>query len=941
MKKRGLVVLVLLIVALLFSGFKENYSFIYLFECDIPLLLKQDNIYSQNDFRFILCRKLYPLLKLIKNERDLRVGLIITPRFINHWEEVMRGFADENYLLSLKDFDELSYAEKEEIIKRFCRPRLDVDLKSFPRYDEIYKKLPDNILNEIQLDKTLIDLTPKDYKDLQTLYALSQLDPLERNLPPIQPIVDKGSGWSENEKRIIWDRVKEIERESYDLLNQLIISGRVELIASFEYIVPTQVLFNYEKLGLKDEPNVLIDLKEELDRLLIRSKKYYKEKFNVEPLGLWPGYYLPEGAFFSDIFRDNFKYALLDSSQLSHRGSLISSGKNKFIQRDNNFNKKYLDTPLVIGQGVNEFLELVHRECELDPNNVKVLSFDCNTMDITDFNQKYYFLKKQGFEFIQPSQILNRSSQDAPIIIHSLWDDEKNYLDCIGRDDLNRMWDAVYKLKKVFEVKSKEMIEKGQRKTRIDITTLKNLYESILSLLDETWYLKVSMPQGFTKDVVNYVNEFKERYERVYKTLTDESLPEEIVFLYPLKSDAARQSIVLDMIQPELDGEVSAGEYFAGEKKAGKFSDCYLGIDNERIYLGIIKKDVKDPLTLEMYLSCNDILNWVSQYSDGVKSEDKLGFRLDIFWPRNDKPEIRFFKPGLNNIWNPYIDEQRDVKSTNKTIEISIPFSIISDKEYAQIGFVMFEKIRKIKNRIPKTGTMLFNVERNPEPLIEGFFRDFPSDDHSFGNLVYPQLSDIHSGLFDILNFRIMMYKSYYKFKIKMKELHNIWRLTGGLSQPVIDIYLDVDGKENSGLRELLPKRNAIFTDEYFWDYAIVISGDGASFYGVNPRAEPVYLIGPRYTVNETANEITVDIPQYVLPEGDIFEWSYFVGVLCYDPLSEHHIREIKRESDNRCFGGAKYDKVSNYLDILVPVNKSQEEILNHYYPPLPMFKVY
>ena len=210
---------------------------------------------------------------------------------------------------------------------------------------------------------------------------------------------------------------------------------------------------------------------------------------------------------------------------------------------------------------------------------------------------------------------------------------------------------------------------------------------------------------------------------------------------------------------------------------------------------------------------------------------------------------------------------------------------------------------------------------------------DESDDDHGPGSFVYPT-SVVTPGSWDIRDVEIRWDDQALKMTFHFASLVNIWGAPAGFSLPVIDAYIDLNHVLGAGCEVLLTGRNARVAPEDAWEYAVSVTGWGASLYRATSRAGFTRIRTLVAHCVPEKGEISVDIPRDVL-RGDPLNWGYAIGVSAKghlrptDPLD---LMPILGQPGPDNFGGAAPGETpASFLDIMVPPGVSQEAVLSSY----------
>ncbi|MFC1512533.1 glucodextranase DOMON-like domain-containing protein, partial [bacterium] len=207
---------------------------------------------------------------------------------------------------------------------------------------------------------------------------------------------------------------------------------------------------------------------------------------------------------------------------------------------------------------------------------------------------------------------------------------------------------------------------------------------------------------------------------------------------------------------------------------------------------------------------------------------------------------------------------------------------------------------------------------------------DSKGDDYGTGAYTYPADPVYEQGSCDLRRFSVRKSEKFIDFSVRLAKLPNPFESPLGFSIPQIDIYIDLNSRTGLGNTQLLPGRNAFTKPENAWEYCISINGWSSMLYQLGLNNKIVDVAELDTTVDKKFNSVSVDIPTEIL-DGDPFLWKYIVCTLAYDKENElDHIKYIKEEADEKNFGGRNRKTLPNIIDIILPDNLTQKNIMDN-----------
>lgn len=226
--------------------------------------------------------------------------------------------------------------------------------------------------------------------------------------------------------------------------------------------------------------------------------------------------------------------------------------------------------------------------------------------------------------------------------------------------------------------------------------------------------------------------------------------------------------------------------------------------------------------------------------------------------------------------------------------------------------------------------------------------KDPIGDDKGNGYYQYPSDKRLKRGTFDIKNFRVFDENEVVVFEIQMRNsIMRTWSDTGksddnGFVANLWDIYVDIDGIENSGNESALPGRDVLFADKMGWEKVIMICPMNSA-----SAEEIIREMTDELDFQDIADDII--IPDYVEIHNDkvivkiskkkLPRISEKSGYQCFalgykNIVSDKRLfnRDVKAFPTNDDFGGGSNEYGEpTVIDIIVPKNEDQYKLLNNF----------
>lgn len=181
----------------------------------------------------------------------------------------------------------------------------------FPRYQELLNKRGGS--SEEEIEAALESVTTEEFRDLQVWFNLAWSDPDFLKREPLQSLVEKSQGFSEADKRIVFDPTLEIIRAVAPKHGELQERGQIEVITT-PYAHPIlPPIYNgdlAEKGGPGAELPECFSYPQDAIAHLSKSVEVYREHYRWElieqPDDLYRPYYIHfrDGLEVGMVFRD-------------------------------------------------------------------------------------------------------------------------------------------------------------------------------------------------------------------------------------------------------------------------------------------------------------------------------------------------------------------------------------------------------------------------------------------------------------------------------------------------------------------------------------------------------------------------------------------------------------------------------------------------------------
>jgi len=202
----------------------------------------------------------------------------ITPSLIYQLLDISENETiDDTYLnLSIKDSSMLTEDEKLFILKNFFSIH-PFGVSGLPRYQDLFKRRGEKVSND-PLTGKISKFSESDLRDIQVLFNLAWCGfTLREKDPLVGKLIKKGEGYTEEEKRELLKRQKEVVSSILPAYKKMQDEGKIEISTTPFYHPILPLLLND---GFNYNEDAAWHVKKAID--------LYKKVFGRKPAGMWP-----------------------------------------------------------------------------------------------------------------------------------------------------------------------------------------------------------------------------------------------------------------------------------------------------------------------------------------------------------------------------------------------------------------------------------------------------------------------------------------------------------------------------------------------------------------------------------------------------------------------------------------------------------------------------
>jgi alpha-amylase/alpha-mannosidase (GH57 family) len=364
----------------------------------------------------------YDMPALLTDFPDIHQTFNLVPSLLKQIQDYTENNATDKFLdLALKPAADLTYDDKIFLLRNSFLANWDTMIKPYPGYWRLLEQRGTSV-SPSDLQSATRYFTSQDYLDLQVWFNLTWFDPLFKQTDPfLKGLIQKGSGFTENEKLILVQKQREVMALIIPEYRQLSKMGRIELTTTPFYHPILPLLYDTD-LAKEASPDIRLpgsrfahpeDARAQIDRAL----QYHEKLFGSRPTGMWPA----EGSVAEDIL------PLLTDAGIKWIGTdegVLARSLGIHIERD--FagvmkNPEVLYKPYLAGKG---------------DKRVSVVFRDHTLSDLVGFVYSKWDYKNAVHDLIERLHRVRKSVVDGPHLVSIILDGENawEYYQNDGRD---------------------------------------------------------------------------------------------------------------------------------------------------------------------------------------------------------------------------------------------------------------------------------------------------------------------------------------------------------------------------------------------------------------------------------------------------------------------------------------------------------------------------
>lgn len=256
------------------------------------------------------------LVLLLTRYPKLHQTVNLVPSLILQIEDYVAGAAIDPYLeLALKPVEQLGQEQKQFIIDHFFDANHHTLIDPHPRYAQLYSQR-----QEWGRSGCLEQWQAEDYSDLLAWHNLAWIDPLFWDDPEIAGWLERGKGFSLDDRQRIYAKQREILARIIPQHRQMQAEGQLEVTTTpyTHPILPLLVDTDAGRVAVPEMtlPKARFQWAEDVPRHLRKAWEFYQERFGCTPRGLWPSEQSVSPAILPAVAQQGFRWLCSDEAVL-------------------------------------------------------------------------------------------------------------------------------------------------------------------------------------------------------------------------------------------------------------------------------------------------------------------------------------------------------------------------------------------------------------------------------------------------------------------------------------------------------------------------------------------------------------------------------------------------------------------------------------------------
>jgi alpha-amylase/alpha-mannosidase (GH57 family) len=936
-----------------------------------PLYYKDaDGVYTRPWVRAHATKDYLDMAEKVADYQDVHVTFNYTPSLIRQLNDLASGAKDIYWVLGEKPVNELTEADKRFILERFFDVNWSNIIARYPRFQELLDKRAGT--SEDQINGALESFTDQDFLDLQIWFNLAWFDPVYLAEEPLLSLVEKGQGFTEEDKVVLFEEVLNKVQAVIPYHKELQDSGQIE-VTTTPYAHPILPLIYDNQLALVGNPSAempksTFSYPQDAIAHLQISVDMYEENFGQGVRGLWPGEGSVAQAIVPLVVDAGYSFMQTGEPVLAKSLGIDSFTRNSegFVQQADELYRPYMvsdedgrqiavffrdgtlsddigfvysgmDGETAAQDMIDNLVAIRDHFVENNiagPHVVSIIldgenAWEHYPNDGNDFLNALYrkLSETEVLRTVTPSEYLEMFPDQRTIedLFPGAWF-SPNYDTWIGETEEAIAWDYLAEVRE-------DLAATETAASSIDTEALQAAYDFMYLAEGSDWFWWYGDDQDSGQD--SYFDEgYRALLAGVYNSLGLE-LPTFVQVPIIQKRAIAATIPFKEISTPEIDGQEdiawdTAAYYAIVDDPI--VSGVYYAIDEENMYLRVDADGGLNSNEVEFYLSIpgKDLETTALAY----ETESLLGFNVNALIRWSGGSTVDFYQVA-DEQWQLISESQGVAAKGANTLEISIPLTLLGDLSAGTTVKMTFLSGPDGEPQ-PIEGPMGVVIPDLGQTTAILAVEDPVGDDYGPGTYTYPGDAVFKESVFDANSFEVGYDSENLVFTFTfVGPVENPWGSPRDLSVQTLDVYIDKDPGAATGARMLLPGRNAALMSGYGWEYAVWAEGWTPQV--VQP--DPDTLEPKDYSEASSAMMINVDIaknaviirvPLSFLGEGNPEDWAYAAVVLGqegYPTEGVWRVRNVAPSSAQWVFGGGTGDaNATRIIDLILPASSEWDQ---------------
>jgi alpha-amylase/alpha-mannosidase (GH57 family) len=232
----------------------------------------------------------YGMVKLLEEFPQVHQNFNIVPSLVAQLEDYNSGsFRDPFWDVAARPAAELTAEDRSFALTYFFQAHVERMIGRYPRYRQLWEQVRGAGPNPAN---AAITFSERDYRDLQVLSQIAWFDEFYLEDPAVKALVTKGHSFTEEDKRLVLSKEREILKAVLPAYRAAEASGSVELSAT-PYYHPILPLLCDTQTGRESVPGLPLPSErfihtDDAEEQIRRALDAHERTFGRRPAGMWP-----------------------------------------------------------------------------------------------------------------------------------------------------------------------------------------------------------------------------------------------------------------------------------------------------------------------------------------------------------------------------------------------------------------------------------------------------------------------------------------------------------------------------------------------------------------------------------------------------------------------------------------------------------------------------